>query len=374
MNRPEFKRYVRPFHEARNLLLERARQNRNPLAGTELEVIAGAFSRLASLDAEEWAKAFSDAAVPYEEKAQEAEGRGEKALARENYLLAYATFRFARYPAPNSPGKWQAYERSKTNWLKASRYFEIVPERVEIAFTDSTGENRIINGYFYPAPGDGPRPAVVCWGGIDGYKEDRQAKPFLNNRLSLLAIDMPGVADAPIHGSQDTDGYFDAIFKWLGTRPNVDGDRLAASGSSTGGYWATKVAHTHSKELKAVVNHGGPAHFAFLPEWIEAAQSGEYPFELAETLASAFGLSTFDDWLGLARNFSLLDHGLLDEPSAPLLCVNGVDDSVFPIRDHYLLLEHGSPKHARFFPGGHMGPPAARELSIQWMARLLGCG
>ena len=129
--------------------------------------------------------------------------------------------------------------------------------------------------------------------------------------------------------------------------------------------------YTHRDILKAVVNHGGPVHYAFQPEWIEESQFGEYPFELAETLAFAFGLSTFDDWLQSARNLSLLDGGLLDQPSAPLLCVNGIDDSVFPIRDHYLLLEHGSPKFGRFYPGGHMGPPAAREISIQWMADVL---
>ncbi len=365
------KRYIRPFHEVRDIMLERARRNRNPLAGIELEDITGVFFRLNSLDPEEWARAFCAVAEPYEGKAEEAEARGDRTLARENYLLAYATYRLARYPAPNSPAKRSAYNRSKTNWLKASRYFEIVPDPVEIPFHDQTGENRVICGYFYCALGTGHHPAVVCWGGIDGFKEDRQAEPFLKNNLNLLAIDMPGVADAPIHGSQDTHGYFDAIFKWLAMHPNVDGDRLAASGSSTGGYWATKVAHTHRDILKAVVNHGGPAHYAFQPEWIEESQHGEYPFELAETLASAFGLSTFEDWVQSAGKLSLLDGGLLDEASAPLLCVNGVEDSVFPIRDHYLLLEHGSPKSCRFYPGGHMGPPAARAASIQWMADVL---
>ncbi len=367
----EVKRYIRPFHEAREIMLERARQKRNPVTGTKLEDITGAFNKLNTLDPEEWAKAFCAVAEPYEGMAEEAETRGDRALAKENYLLAYATFRVARYPAPNSPTKRSAYNRSKTNWLKASRYFEIVPEPVEIPFPNPTGEDRVISGYLYRAPGEGTRPAVVCWGGIDGFKEDRQPEPFLRNNLDLLAIDMPGVADAPINGSQDTHSYFDTIFKWIGMQPNVDSDRLAASGSSTGGYWAAKVAHTHRDILKAVVNHGGPVHYAFQPEWIEKSQFGEYPFELAETLASAFGLGTFDDWLQSARNLSLLDEGLLDQPSAPLLCVNGIDDSVFPIRDHYLLLEHGNPKHTRFYPGGHMGPPAARAASIQWMADVL---
>jgi hypothetical protein len=253
----QVKRYIRPFHEAREIMLERARQKRNPLTGTKLEDISRAFSRLNSLDPEEWAKAFCEVAEPYEEKASEAEASGNRALAKENYLLAYATYRIGRYPAPNSPAKRKAYNRSKTNWLKASRYFEVVPEPVEIPFPDQTGEDKVISGYLYRAPGEGPRPAVVCWGGIDGYKEDRQAAPFLKNNLNLLAIDMPGVADAPIHGSQDTHRYFDTVFKWIAKQPDMDSDRLAATGSSTGGYWAAKVAHTHRDILRAVVNHGG---------------------------------------------------------------------------------------------------------------------
>jgi len=77
VEKTKVKRYIRPFHEAREIMLERARQKRNPLTGTKLEVIIGAFSRLHTLDPEEWAKAFCDAAEPYEEKAEEAEAGGD---------------------------------------------------------------------------------------------------------------------------------------------------------------------------------------------------------------------------------------------------------------------------------------------------------
>ena len=53
-------------------------------------------------------------------------------------------------------------------------------------------------------------------------------------------------------------------------------------------------------------------------------------------------------------NFHFLNKASTD-PSVPLLLVNGVHDSVFPIKDYYLLLEHGSPKCARFYEAGHMG-------------------
>ena len=261
--------------------------------------------------------------------------------------------------------------RSKDNWLKAARYFQHPPEIVEIPFRLRAGGATNIKGYLYRPSTTGPHPMVVSWGGIDGYKEDRLPAPFLKENLLLLSVDMPGMGESPVNGSQDTEGFFDALFGWARSHPEVGRQHIAAMGASTGGYWAAKVAHTHADFLRAVVDHGGPVHYAFQPDWIEKAQFGEYPFELGETLAFAFGLSGFDDWVQNAGQFSLLDQGLLDEPSASLLCLNGVDDSIFPIRDHYLLMEHGSPKTARFYAGGHMGPPEARALAVRWLADML---
>jgi esterase FrsA len=52
---------------------------------------------------------------------------------------------------------------------------------------------------------------------------------------------------------------------------------------------------------------------------------------------------------------SLLDGGLLDGPSAPLLLVNGLFDKTCNPADMELLLQVGAPKTARFFATGHMG-------------------
>jgi surfactin synthase thioesterase subunit len=68
----------------------------------------------------------------------------------------------------------------------------------------------------------------------------------------------------------------------------------------------------------------------------------------------------------------LLDQGLLDRPSAPLLLVNGKDDKQCPPADIHLLLEYGSPKTVRLFPGGHMGfGPHTVPTIVAWVARCL---
>ena len=227
---------------------------------------------------------------------------------------------------------------------------------------------------FIGRPKDVERPGVVVtWFGIDAFKEERHVRDaqYLSVGLATLAIDMPGVGDAPIPGSEDAERLWDAVFDWIAAQSDLDAERVGIIGGSTGGYWATKVAHTHRERIRAAVNHGGPAHYAFTADWIAQAQKGDYPFELAETLASSFGLSTYDDWVEFAPRLSLVDQGVLDRPCAPLLIVNGVNDSVFPSADMYVLLEHGDPKTVRLFQAEHMGGPGAEPVNLAWLQQHL---
>ena len=48
--------------------------------------------------------------------------------------------------------------------------------------------------------------------------------------------------------------------------------------------------------------------------------------------------------------------------------VNGKEDLQTPIADLYILLEYGSTKSARVFPGGHMGQtPETLPTIINWL-------
>jgi esterase FrsA len=364
----------RPFGQVRQILLERALQRRNPFAGAiELSAIGSVLDRLESVEPQVWVDAFAELAAPHQSNAAVAERAGETATAAREYLIAYQYWRLARYPAPNSPPKHEAYRASQQMYLKAAYWFDPPLERVWMPFNGKPDEGMFVIGDLRkPAGSDAPCPIVVHWGGIDSYKEERSAEPFLGVGLASLAIDMPGVGDAPLDGSEDAERQWDAIFDWIASRPDLDAQRVGVVGASTGGYWAAKLAHTHPGRMVAAVDHGGPAHYAFQTDWIARAQSGEYPFELAETLAAAFGGKSYEDWVARAPSLSLLDQDILEQPSAPLLLVNGLHDSVFPIQDMYLLLEHGIPKSARFYADrSHMGGPEAAPLIVNWLARQL---
>ncbi|MGO9388127.1 MAG: alpha/beta hydrolase family protein [Methanobacterium sp.] len=135
----------------------------------------------------------------------------------------------------------------------------------------------------------------------------------------------------------------------------MDSQRVSVWGFSFGGYWSVKVAHVYKERIVCAVSQGGPIHYTFELDWIKKQERGEYPFELFETISYAFGLSGYDEWVEYAPKLSLLKQGILDKPSAPLLLVNGIHDSVITIKDYYLLFEHSNPKCARFYDAGHMG-------------------
>ena len=64
--------------------------------------------------------------------------------------------------------------------------------------------------------------------------------------------------------------------------------------------------------------------------------------------------TTFADYVGRCPELSLLDQGPLDQPSAQIRLVNGRDDVQNSIEDIYVTLDHGDPKTARVFDGGHV--------------------
>ena len=125
--------------------------------------------------------------------------------------------------------------------------------------------------------------------------------------------------------------------------------------------------------LPGQTNHGGCAHYAFTPQWIEKAQDGEYACELAETLAYAFGREGFEDWVEWSPNLSPVKQGVLERRHVPLLCVNGKRDTTSPIEDHYLLFEYGDPKWGYFPDTGHMGrTPSTEGIISDWICERLG--
>ena len=170
---------ARPWQEVRALMLERARAHRNPFTYSRYEEVERALSQLTSVARDPWADAFLALGEPYEARAREAEARGDVQAAQDNYFLAYDYYHVARYPAPNSPAKRRAYPKSQAMYLAAARYFDPPLERVEMPFAGRPGEGSIAVGYLRKPTGVARPPVLVCWGGIDSFKEERRDEGFL---------------------------------------------------------------------------------------------------------------------------------------------------------------------------------------------------
>lgn len=167
---------------------------------------------------------------------------------------------------------------------------------------------------------------------------------------------MPGVGESPVLAGIDAERMWDPIFEWI-TNSDLDAKRVAVMGGSFGGYWATKLAHTHRDRLVAAVNWGGGIHLTFQPSWQKKSRNASsYLMDLMAARARIFGGSTFEDYVARCPELSLLDQGVLDTPCCPLLLANGKDDLQNSSADITLALEHGDPKTARLYPGATWGP------------------
>ena len=356
----------------------RSDRNMPPLGGVAPEDARAALSRVTSLDREQWVLAFSSVADQHQERAQALETRDRAGAAKE-YWQAWRLFHFARWPTENTPAKRLAKQRAVEAFRQYATLAAPPIEVVRIPF-----EGREIVAYLRLPANARPAPLVFGIAGLDSRKEDVAAHSagYVGNGLGLFAIDLPGTGESP-HAAAEihSDRIFSAALDYLGKRPDVDAGRIVVQGRSWSGYWAAKLAVTERARLRGAVVHGGPIHHYFQPQWLTTSlATGEYLYDYQEAKCAMHGASGLDELLAKARPFSLLELGLLDQPSAPMLLVNGARDSQIPIADLYLLLEHGDAKEAWVNPqGGHMGrsqqwpgPVIAEKVLMPWIARRLG--
>lgn len=354
----------------------------NPFERVKREDVDRAIKNLTSLDPDLWGREWGKIGAEYEAAAVEQEKEGKKKEAGETFYLAYEYYRVGRYPVPSSPEKMKCYQGALRTFLRAAPTMEPPLERIEIPF-----EGKKVVGYLQVPKGVARPPAVMHWGGVDGWKEDRRTNNdvLLKLGLACFTIDMPGTGENPCLGSDlRAERTFSAAMDYLETRGDIDGKRIACMGGSFGGYWAAKLAYTEPTRLRGAVNWGAGVHRTFQEEWLRPAltlTASQYlmgPASLLDARSYIFGVRTLEETLKIAPTLSLVTQGLIDQPCAPLLCINGKEDDQHPISDLYLLAEHGSPKDLRIMAGaGHMGRKKGQSndevvgIVTHWLKRQL---
>jgi hypothetical protein len=356
----------------REWLRRRLDAGAHPLDGLDVDAARATIDALTGLEPEPWTEAWGDLADSFAARAEAVE---DPETQRELWSQAYRAAFMGRYPVPNHPLKARQYVRARQFFLRAGALEDPPLEVIELPFPARGGEGRVIRFYLSrPRKADRP-PVAMVWAGIDTWKEEMHARlgAALRARgFAVLLIDMPGVGESPILAGRDAERQWTPIFDWIAARDDLDAGRCAVIGLSFGGYWAMKLAYTHRDRLACAVNWGGGVHITFTPEWQEKSRNASsYLMDLMTARAGIFGGQTFEDYVARCRELSLLDQGLLDQPSAPILLVNGRDDLQNSIGDLYLSLDHGDPKAARVFDGGHMGEGPVEPTVVEWVSRQL---
>lgn len=362
---------VRSIDDARTWLRERLDQGLHPFVGFDRGAATEVIDALEAIDPETWASAWGGRAQTFAARAAATE---DSDTARSLWYRAYQFAFLGRYPSPIHPAKRVCYDLDREYFLNYLGCDPLAAERVEVPFAGRSGEGNSVAFYVGRPPGADRPPVVVMWGGIDMWKEEsyERGAPFRERGFATVHVDMPGVGESPVLAGVDAERMWDPVLNWIASS-DLDVSRVVVLGQSFGGYWALKLAHTHANRLAGAVNWGGGVHRSFQPEWQEHSRdSSSYLMDLMATRARVFGGETFEDYVVAAPCLSLLDQGVLDLPHCPILMVNGKDDQQNSIDDLYLPLEHGGPKSARVFAGGHMGIGPVVPTVIGWIESILG--
>ncbi|KAG7122341.1 Heptaketide hydrolyase ayg1 like protein [Verticillium longisporum] len=222
-----------------------------------------------------------------------------------------------------------------------------------------------------------PCPVVLLMTGLDGYRPDNTLRcdELLSRGWGSVVVEIPGTADCPADSADpdSPDRLWSSVLDWMAADGRFDMGRVMVWGLSSGGYYAVRIAHTHKERLIGSIAQGAGCHYFFDEEWLDKADGHEYPFQLTPAMAMKHGYETVAEYkTGVQKKFSLLDAGVIQQPSTRLLLINGTQDGLMPIEDSIMLFEYGTPKEARFFPGAlHMGYPMANGSVYPWMEKVM---
>ncbi len=359
----------------------------------DLQALIDTVPTIKSTEDEDWVPAWSAVAERFETQAVAALARGNKALARKNFLEAKTFYSLARFPAPYhsgsaicppdmSPIKARSYQKYLDCFHKATALRD---EPQEVLKVRRDGKEAV--GYLRLPKGASAKnkvPAVLVMCGGDMYKEDREkyADGATNQGMAALVVDAPGTGQTSFAHEPAAIVAWQAALDALQARSEIDGNRLGAFGVSRGGLWVMRLG-AQDKRIKGLIScaPGGVGYWGTDEERAEIRRAA---FERYKT--NWFGprgtkpepkeMTEADQRKEFLR-WSLKDNGLLDNLTMPMFLVNGKVDHLTPIGNLYMALESGPPagRVARVYPDdGHIAARNEREwgpAAWKWLAGVL---
>jgi dipeptidyl aminopeptidase/acylaminoacyl peptidase len=244
---------------------------------SDLERISAQTSGVSSMR-----RSYIRAAKYREGIAKEAEANGHQVTARRHYHLASLAYGFAQYmiQEDNHPEKRALHDKSQACYAKVIQHANTPIEKVEIPFEDTPSyDTQSFPGLLHLPAGKGPWPCAIFLPGTDMYKEqipNPEDNIFAKRGIACLALDGPGQGESLLRMLKvrvETWNYERAVaaaIDYLQTRPEIDPNKIAVMGVSTGSYWAPRAAlweARHRNRVKAVVGLMAQWDPAFVTEF-----------------------------------------------------------------------------------------------------------
>lgn len=338
-----------------------------------------AASRMVPGDRESWHAEWLRVADRNRERGDAAEQDGHVKTARAAWLRAVDYYRSAEFWLDaDDPRRLQTFTRCEECFTKAGRYFTPPIERVEIPYENGA----VLYAHFLSAPDATSRkPVLIAFGGLDSFKEEllfMVGQGALERGISCLLVDGPGQGATLRRQGVTTRFDYEVpvgyCIDYLGSRDDVDMERLAVSGSSLGGYYAAR-AGSYEHRLAAVVSHG--AIWDVNELWGGQGES----HGLAEHIKWVFGAGSMGEALEKGKGFRL--EGVLEHMRCPYLIVHGGHD-VLGVQQAQQVHDHAAAKGVdvtlRFVAEDETGaehcqhdnPTLGMELIGDWLADVFG--
>jgi dienelactone hydrolase len=321
---------------------------------------------------EEWsAEADRVAAV-----ADQAAAEGRAITAGNHYMRAGNYYYSAERFIPPGPDKIDMYRKALRCYHAAMERLHPEIERVEVPY-----ENASLPAYFVKGRGNGQRPTVVLFDGMDNAKEMSvifAGLDFAKRGINTLAIDGPGQAEAlrlrNIHSRHDYEVPGTAAYEYVVARPEVDPKRVAVMGYSFGGYQAPRIAAFEKRYAAAVAF--GAMHWSIY-DWV-AGNKAKLAVDPRTSSTSIFqfrwvvGAPDNETALEWSKKFTL--EGIAQNIECAFLVLHGENDRIVPLDAAKTLYERvGSKrKHIRIFTADEGGAEHCqvdhRQLSVDYIA------
>lgn len=316
----------------------------------------------------DWCREWCVTAAGHEERARQAEARGQRLSAAEAYLLAAMAYHFA---CNNSPDDLEQYvpaaHKRVECYAKAAPYLSPPAERHEVPFDDFR-----LPAYLRVPAGQGGAPVVVIISGLESTKEEARTMEdgFLRRGLATFAFDGPGQGESWFQGGMivDFERATSAVIDYLEGLEAVDAGRLGVYGPSMGGYLSARSAALEPR-IKAAAIAGGSYDRSRL------LRSLDNPFDFARA-AHIYKIYDRERLAEISRVSTM--EGLASKIRRPFLIVHGTNDFV-PLESARRLYEEiGGPKELVVLEGGNHVcnnmPFVYRPLVGDFLAQHLGAG